>query len=187
MIDAALAFLQGQLNKYLKLKTGDDGVVHLTNLTNDSGKVVLDEVGMMLVNLEEEKMMRNQNPYQPGPDGSFEKVSPEVNLNLTVLFAANFGESEEDYLEGLHDLSLVGTFFQSRNMFTPRTHPDLDPGIARLVVELQSLTFEQQSQLWSYLGGGYFPSLIYKVRMVTLQEKEIQSAAPPITEVNLFD
>lgn len=187
MIDATLAFLQSQLNTYLKLKTGNEGVVHLTNLTNDTGKVILDEVGMMLVNLEEEKMMRNQNTYQTGPDGSYEKVRPEVNLNLTVLFAANFGESEEDYLEGLHDLSLVGTFFQSRNIFTPGTHPDLDAGIARLVVELQSLTFEQQGQLWSYLGGNYFPSLVYKVRMVTLQEKEIQSVAPPVTEVNLFD
>jgi hypothetical protein len=187
MIEQTLVFLKTQLNAYLKLKTGEENKLSLTPLTDNAGKTVLKDLGIVLVNIEEERMLRNQEPFQPSGDGSFIKVNPELNLNLFILVAANFGDKENDYRESLKFLAHVATFFQSRNVFTPANSPQLDSKIKRLVVELVSLSFESQNNLWASFGVSYLPSLLYKIRMVSLQETEIQMEAPPITEANLFD
>jgi hypothetical protein len=187
MFEKALIFLKEQLNAYLLLKTAVAGKITLSPLTDGNGKVVLKDLGIVLVNLEEEKTLRNQGVLQQGDDGKYKKINPEINLNLFILIAANFGDKENDYRESLKFLSYVAAFFQSRNVFSPLTHPTLDAAINRLVVELVSLSFENQNNLWASLGGKYLPSLLYKVRMVTIQEMEVQMEAPPITEANLFD
>jgi hypothetical protein len=187
MIEKALVFIRNRLNSYLKLKTGEDNKISLTNLTDNSGKTILKEVGIVLVNLEEETSIRNQEPYRQGPQGSFEKVSPGLHLNLYLLIAANFGESENDYRESLKFLSHIATYFQGNGLFTPTSHPDLDTGISRLSVEHYSLSLESQNNLWASLGAKYLPSLVYKIRMICLKEEEISMVAPPVTEVNLFD
>ena len=52
--------------------------------------------------------------------------------------------------------------------------------IERLVVELYSLNLEQQNHLWGYLGGKYLPSVVYKVRLVRIQEDAVRGEARPI-------
>ncbi len=187
MIEKTLVFLKNQLNAYLRLKTGEDGKVSLSSLTDSGGKTVLKDLGIVLVNVEEERMLRNQEPFQPGENGSFIRINPELHLNLFILIAANFGDKENDYRESLKFLSHVATFFQSRNVFTTANSPQLDENIRRLTIELVSLSFESQNNLWASFSVSYLPSLLYKIRMVTLQEKEIQMEAPPITEANLYD
>jgi hypothetical protein len=76
---------------------------------------------------------------------------------------------------------LVLTYFQSHPAFTPDEFPALDPGIEKLVVELQSLNFEQLNQIWAFIGGKHLPSVIYKVRMVALQDQVQKTVQPPLT------
>jgi hypothetical protein len=187
MFEKALIFLREQLNNYILLKTGVDGKIKLTPLLDGNGKVVVKDLGIVLVNLEEEQSMRNQNPFQVDKNGNYSKVNPEINLNIYLLIVANFGDKESDYRESLKFLSYVASFFQSRNVFTPGTHPSMDPLISRLAVDLVSLSFENQNNLWGALGTKYMPSLLYRVRMIRIKEDEVMSEAPPITQANLTD
>ena len=185
MIDVTFTFLKNQLKAYFKLKKNADTKVHISNLTDNSGKTIAKELTLTLVNINEENLLRNQNPYKETEDGNYARINPEINLNLYCLITSNFGDKETDYEESLKFLSLAATFFQVRNVFTHKNTPDLDSRIKQLIIELQNPTFEEQNNLWSFTGTSYLPSLLYKIKMVTLQEEETIMEAPPITEANL--
>ena len=187
MIDVTFLFLKNQLKAYLKLKKNAEEKVHISKLTDNAGKTIAKELTLTLVSIDEERLLRNQNLYQETEEGSFAKTNPEINLNLYCLITSNFGDKETDYEESLKFLSLAATFFQSRFVFNHKTSPDLDNGIKQMIVELQSPSFEEQNNLWSFVGASYLPSLLYKIKMITLKEAETLMEAPPITEANLTE
>jgi len=107
-------------------------------------------------------------------------LEPELKLNLHLLFAANF----KVYDQALKYISHVLTYFQSHPSFTSVEYPPLDTWIEKLTTELQSLSYEQLNQVWAFIGGKQLPSVIYKVRMVSLQAMVPTLIQPPITEIN---
>lgn len=106
-------------------------------------------------------------------------LEPELKLNLYILFAANF----KIYDQALKFISYVLTYFQSHSSFTSDGYPTLDPRIKKLTVELQSLNYEQLNQVWAFIGAKQLPSVIYKVRMVVLQDEAATAIQPPITHI----
>ena len=76
------------------------------------------------------------------------------------------------------------TYFQSHGHFTSDTYPALDQRIGKLIVELQALNYEQINQLWAFIGGKQLPSIIYKLRMVVLQDQVQADVQPPIMIIN---
>jgi hypothetical protein len=82
-------------------------------------------------------------------------------------------------------LSYILQFFQYQNVFTPISHPALDSRIQKLIVDLYSLNFEQVNHLWSTLGGKYLPSVLYKVRQVTVDEDITTSEGGFIKQIQL--
>ena len=82
-------------------------------------------------------------------------------------------------------LGSIIQFFQYQNVFDHLTHPALHPNIKGLVVDLYSLNFEQVNHLWSTLGGKYLPSVMYKVRQVTIDEDATISESGFIKEIQL--
>jgi hypothetical protein len=197
MIHTSLSFLANELNEYLKLRTGTPGVdrVYLTSVATENGGVVIPDksVGMSLINIEEERVYRDQKTSFINNDGVVEYRNPEINLNLYVLISANFqdmdvDDSSDDYVEGLKQLSFIISFFQAKNVFTPENSPSLasyDPNIQRLVVSLYSYSFEQLYNFWSVVGARYLPSVLYKISLVSFQEENILQANPPIEKVRI--
>ena len=53
-----------------------------------------------------------------------------------------------------------------------------------MTVELQSLGYEQLNQIWAFIGGKQLPSVIYKVRMIVLQDETPAGIQPPLTVIN---
>ena len=169
-----MQFLAEELNKYLNSKfSGTDVsrpllVVDNIALAADSSSPepgLRNKAVLTLVNVEEESIS--------GQHGNLEKSSilqayknPRLNNNLYILLSMN----RTNYGESLDFLSHIITFFQNQSVFTPISHPTLDPSIQRLMVERNNVSFEQANQLWTILGGKYLPSVIYKVRQVTLDE-----------------
>jgi hypothetical protein len=88
-----------------------------------------------------------------------------------VLFSVHF----KNYNVGLQYLSLIAKFFQSKRYFTPKNSPRLDEEVSYLNLELYTLNFEQINQMWGAIGAKYRPSVLYKVRMLTIQEDEVIS------------
>lgn len=170
MIDKALTFLRDEVNGFIKLKTEDDSQVKLSNVVAQNGDIGFDNIGLSLVNIEEEKTNKTQVSYKESDNGRISKYNPEIRLNIYILFASNFGKN---YKEALQFLSYVIGFFQSKNVFDHQSTPGLNENIEKLIVELVTLSFEQQNHLWGATGAKYMPSVMYKVRMLTIQEDQV--------------
>lgn len=197
MLHTSLTFLTNELNEYLKLRTGTPTVdrVFLTSVATESGGVVIPNksLGLSLINIEEERVYKDQKSSVINNNGNVEYVNPEIKLNLYVLISANFqdimeNDTSDDYVEGLKQLSLIISFFQAKNVFTPDNSPTLtsyDKNLKRLVVELYSYSFEQLYNFWSVVGTKYLPSVLYKIRLVSFQEGEFFDSGVPIEKIGI--
>ncbi len=129
------------------------------NATNDPPILI------SLINIEENRISRDPKNYiQSG--SQIQLKNPAVHLNLTLLFTAL--TSVRGYEFALKNLQDVILFFQGKYVFDQINTPDMDPGIEKLIMEMVSLNTEQLDHIWSILGGKYFPSVVYKVRMITI-------------------
>ncbi|CAN5773309.1 hypothetical protein BH11BAC3_BH11BAC3_32630 [soil metagenome] len=179
MIDKALKFISDELNSYLltKLSFPDSPKIILDNiarLQDSSGGGSANKIILSLVNIEEDRISKNPENFYKSDDNKVVYKNPPVMLNLYCLFAYNHADSDSSstnhYEEALLYISYVVRFFQHRNVFTSATAPSLDSGIEKLLMELHSLGFEQLNQLWAVLGGKYLPSVLYKMRLVMIDE-----------------
>ncbi len=181
MIDKSLLFIRNELNGYLKLNTGStDEKAALANIINQDGKTGIPDntLGITLVNIEEERTNKAQIPSKIVKNDLATSINPEIRLNLYVLLTANFNK----YDEALKIISLVVRFFQGRNYFDHQSYPALDPSIQRIMADLYTINFEQINQLWGALGAKYYPSVIYKLRMLTVLEGQVEEILPVIKE-----
>jgi uncharacterized protein DUF4255 len=182
MLHLAADFLTRELNAYLLARTGADfGAALLTRIATDAGKWAIpdDQVGVALVNVEEERALKSQLPQAVLADGRHVLLEPEIKLNLHLLFAAYF----KNYDQGLRQLSHVLAFFQSHPVFTRERYAALDRRIEKLGVDLISPSYEQLNQIWAFVGAKQLPSALYRVRMIALQDAEPGALHPPITKI----
>lgn len=186
VIEKSLTFISNQLDTYLKQRLGDNEnkkKVVLSNVLKQTGEVAIeqDQLAIGLVNIEEESIGKSQKAYLRQSNGMHQKTRPEIKLNLYLLIVARFGE----YEEALKAISYVISFFQSRNVFESNKHPAMHESLDKLVFELQTMSFEQINHLWGAMGAKYMPSVLYKMRMLTVREEEIEGDVLPIIEVNI--
>lgn len=184
MIDNALKIIANELNKYVvrKLDPDRDPTTTKRIAIGNIAKVQDSEGGgprpdavsapgiVSLVNIEEERNTRSVNNYVKVND-RIEYKNPKVFLNLYCLFSIN----HSSYETSLQYLSLIIQFFQYRNVINQKNTPAdnglaLDPKIEKLIFDMVSLNAEQINHLWAVLGGKYFPSVLYKVRMLTIED-----------------
>lgn len=196
MIHSVLEFLTQELNSFIKLKVGDPLTtrIFLSGVTNEAGIAIPDQsLGLSLINIEEERTNKEQQSRFVNAVGKVEKRNPEIQLNLYVLITANFqnkqaNNTSDDYVEGLKQLSYAIAFFQSKNVFTPENSPALsgfDDTLKKIVVELYSYSFEQLYNFWSVVGAKYLPSVLYKVKTLTIQENAIQERGESVEQIFL--
>jgi hypothetical protein len=184
MIDIALQFLRAELNTFLLTATGSDRIkVELSSVVDDTGKYAFaqDLIGASIINIEEERTVKTHLPQYAYLNGQHVISEPDLKLNLYLLFAANF----KVYNEALKYLSYILIYFQSHPSFTQEEFPGFDSRIEKLILELQSPTFEQWNQIWGFNGGKQLPSIMYKLRMVILQPDVPESVQPPLTRIGV--
>src|SRR3954471_13848558 len=115
MIDKALRFLTDEMNAYLDLQNGSpagESLIVLTNVADDSSggwAIPSQKLGVSLINIEEEKVFKDQQTQFRNANGDFEQYNPEIKLNLYMLVCANFvSENGDDkYEQGLKQLSRI--------------------------------------------------------------------------------
>ena len=187
MIDKALEVLAKGIQEYLvrlpDLNINSQETAKVTHIVKADGSLEIpsDSIGLCLVNVEEERVIKSQYAVMPSDDGTrISHINPDIKLNLFVLIAAHF----TTYQTGLKFLSGAIQFFQSKNVFTRQNTPNMDRYLEKLVVELYSLNFEQQNHLWGALGAKYLPSVLYKVRIVVVDEQTAIDDQRPIKAVN---
>jgi hypothetical protein len=187
LLEKPLQFIESSLNNYLRLRnrgTGNDTYLELTDVVDDQGKFAVSQskVGMSLINIEEERVNRAQIPEViRGENGAVGYTNPEIRLQLHLLFVANF----KDHDDSVKNISAVISYFQSNSVFTPSKYPELDGNVEKIIVELGSYGFEQLSYIWGILGTNYRPSVIYKIRLVAIQE-DFQQRSGAIVDKTVY-
>lgn len=136
---------------------------------------------LTVVNIEEERVLKSQSATSFTSGGTYTHQNPSIRINFYLLISAYF----EDYKLGLEFLAGSIRSFQSKNVFTHQNTPQLDNEIQQLIVEMHTLGLEEQKNLWKTIGAGYLPSVLYKVRSLSIQEEAITKEQPPITAVNI--
>ncbi len=182
-MDRILDFLAAELNAYLRARTGLlSDKVKPSSIVDEAGKYAMDDdsIGLALINVEEDRVVKNQLKDYKIREGRHIVTQPELKLNLFVMCAANF----KKYDQSLKYLTHVLTFFQARPVFTPETYPGLGSDITRLVIELQKLNYDQLNQIWAFIGGKQLPSVVYRIGMVSLQDESEINVQPPITRIS---
>ena len=181
--------IDDHLTPFLKQKTGDDQIfvipANISEINESNQEKITGKIIMSLVNIEEDRTNNvNDTRYRKDLTDRRPPVAnmrPPVYINLYILFASNF-ENEikgEKYLNGLHLISQIVSFFQSQNVFNPENSPNLKAhDIEELIFELRSLTFPDLNNLWGILGSKYMPSVLYKVRLLTINEQQAQGVTP---------
>jgi hypothetical protein len=192
MINDALKIIERGLELYIQgiLPDIQGRIVAMDNIAlfqkTGGSKEIDGRVVMTLVNIEEETTLKNFAPTQFRNEKRVYEAPP-VNLNLFVLFSV----ISEPYLVSLQILSLVIEFFQINRVISLETIPIPIPisgdRFNREIVlypSIYSATFEEVNQLWGSLGGKQFPSVIYKIPMVTITARKREDEVPVILEIN---
>ncbi|MCP4442091.1 MAG: DUF4255 domain-containing protein [Aureispira sp.] len=174
MIHDVINILAGELNRFLQSKHNimEEKVV-LSSLVNSDGTIAIqetDKIILTLANIEVDKTQSNTASYKQSSRGTFSKVMPPVNVNISILFSAYF--TSENYLEGLKFISSTIAFFQSRSgIFDAQNTPALAGVISGLNAELISLDYRDASNLWGLLGAKYLPSVMYKIKTLPIKHE----------------
>jgi hypothetical protein len=196
MIDKALKFIAEELNNYLltKLSFSDSKKIVLDNiakLSENGGGGSTNKVVLSLVNIEEDRLSKSPDNFFKTDDNKVVYKNAPIHLNLYCLFAYNHGDSDSEttnhYEEALLYISYVIRFFQYRNVFTASNSPAMDTGIEKLLMELHTVGFEQLNHLWAVLGGKYLPSVLYKMRLVVIDENLQSGVGELVRNVNVVD
>jgi hypothetical protein len=193
MIELVLNFLNTKLDGYLRLKqsiTDGTSAIQLANIAwNDNdpsvgvnGAGLPSNAFITLVNIEEDRISKSPENYVRKDNTTVFK-NPRIHLNLYVLFAVNLSS----YTESLKRLSFIIRFFQYQNVFTPLGSPDLPQGVEKLILDLHTLSFQDMNNLWGILGSKYLPSVMYKIRTITISEEFVQGDAPLVQHIGIND
>jgi len=142
----------------------------------------MNRVTPILINMEEEGHLRPSDRYSRiSTNGAREPVFPDVRLNLYVLFVSHF----LDYTDALYYLGLTVRYFQAHPVLNHKDVPEMLPEIDKLIVELVTLPFNEQNEVWNALRSAYHPSVLYRVKMVVFQDQPSVLGAGEIKEINI--
>lgn len=199
MIDNALKIIANEVNKYVlrkldpdrdpsstkRITTGNIARLQETESTGSRTESAAVPGILTLVNIEEERTLKASANFVRSNDKTAYR-NPGIQLNLYCLFAVN----HSSYDTSLQYLSLIIQFFQFRNVIDHKnTPPDnglmLDEKIDKLIFDMVTMNAEQVNHLWAILGGKYLPSVLYKARMVTIEDDTILLETDNINKISI--
>jgi hypothetical protein len=193
MISDAMTLLLRQLNDYIAQVDGGGGAPTQAVLGNvaqldnsDVAKDLENHLVLTLVNVEEERAMKNGQVARVRPGGDVGYMNRPFHLNLFLLFTANY----RLYATALRRLTQVLTFFQGKQQFTFGNSPGPNPPQSGIVdfslsMELLSLSFEEVNHLWGFLGGRQGPSAIFRGRLVVVADQRLLETGATLQELGL--
>jgi hypothetical protein len=184
MIGTTLEFLQKRLDEALRVQlegsldlgTADKVVLPVLNANAaESTSFTNGAVTMVLINLEEERLCREADPWRGGADPSGSRGhQPDLRLNLHLLFVARFSSS----VIAWNHLAAILNHFQVTPVLDAQTAPQLPNGLERLVFELLSQSFTELNDVWNALRSPYHPSLLYRARLLVLRDPTFRVPIP---------
>jgi hypothetical protein len=194
MVVEAIALLLRQLNQYIHQSDSNPAGTanpavwgNIAQLDNPEVVTELENhLVLTLVNFEEEKTLKNGSTFTRVLCGGVHYHNSPLYLNLFLLFSANY----RNYETALKRLAQVITFFQGQQTFTLHNSPGAGQNVTpiaelSLTMDLLSLSFEEVNYLWGSLGGKQLPFVIYRGRLVTIQDRRVLAGGGRIEEIEV--
>lgn len=176
MLNTIFTELTERLNEYLNAFYDIPEEIVSLGMPAGAGEETTNNLQVFLLNLERETSMGIGPAYQANTGNRYGRYLPAWNLNLYFTVAAIF--EDKRYADSLKLLSKALAFLQQNSTF--RTSDGNSYTIEPVTLSIQELT-----NVWSILGGRYYPSVVCKVRMLTIDGKEIKGTAEKITRPDL--
>lgn len=182
MIDQALLIITEELNQFLRLRfdLNEDKVI-LGPLIDQDGKIATQDENKIiftLVDIAEETLLKNNVGRK------FTGNRPDLFLNLKVLFSAYFNSL--NYTDSLKYLTAVIAFFHAKPVFNLSNSPSLvSTGIEKLNFDIFHQDSNAKNNLWATLGAKYMPSVVYKIRMLTVSDSTINQQVDNVLSIDL--
>lgn len=179
MIHQVLNHIAFELNQHLRRASiaGEDIVV-LANPVDTDGKpdqLTANKVILFLAGIE-----RDTFPGRANDSSQMLARNAPTFLNLHIVIAASF--TGRSYPEALKYLSRVIAFFQQFPILDRNTSPGLDPAIEKLLFDMENLDRRELNNLWGMFGGKYMPSVLYRIRMVSIDANSVTGRVNVITD-----
>ncbi len=184
MIGKALQFTKEILDQFLRNKFGlDESKVLLNKLIDSDGSIPTanqNKVVISLINVEKETNKPFYGRNQKMPNGNYSDINPYERYNLDILISSNF----DDYGETLKFLNSSIQFFQTNPGVDSTSFSNIPAGLNKLEFDIEKITYHQMHSLWTAMAAKYQPSVIYKMRLVTIQGNETDGFTPAVSNVS---
>jgi hypothetical protein len=177
MIYKIIYSLNQQLNDYLKscFRLTED-IAYVSSVKDNTNAFPANRVSVSIINIERELVGGIAYGRQNVSGNQSRKTAPGWQIKLYALIAAVF--SEKQYKESLQIMSGILTFIQKNNLlFIQGVSPSFS-------IEPVNLSLQELSNLWSIFGGSYYPSLICKIRLITINEQEITDLSTLVNQAD---
>lgn len=172
MISKALQFTNDVLDQFLINRFNlDESKVLLNHLIEANGNIPAanqNKIIISLINIEKETAKPFYNRNLQLDNGNYATINPSERYNLDVLISSNF----DNYAETLKFLNAVILFFQINPYLDKSVAANIPNGLEKLEFEIEKITYVQMQGLWTSMGAKYQPSVIYKMRLITIQGNE---------------
>lgn len=164
MIDRVLTYIAEGLGDYLGNRYEEAGrLAKVGEIGGDSMEQEMNRIVVTLLNVEREGAMGIGGGFQAEGKGFLQKQPPWY-LNMYFVVAAVF--EGKRYGEGVGMLGDAIGYLQQHPVFSPGTG-------GKFMIEPVSLSIQELTNVWSILGGRYYPSVVCKVRMLRFEGDEI--------------
>jgi len=162
-----LSYLSLSLSDFLKTTFNlNEDIVCIQPLSNIGQSNVLNKIYLTLVNIERETGHGIQFSQNNISNSHSQRGTPSWMMNFYILFSSVF--SDKQYEESLQILSTVFTYLQSNNTI------NLPQSSISFSIEPVNLSFNELSNLWSIMGGSYYPSILCKIRTLNVNSEEVK-------------
>ncbi|MBC8754351.1 DUF4255 domain-containing protein [Kordia sp. YSTF-M3] len=185
MIEKALQFTGKALNQFVKKKFGlDEDVVMINPIIDQSGSVPKEnqnKIIISLIHIEQDTTKQFYKRNQQLTTGNYTRTPQSYRYNLFTLITPNF----ENYSEALKFLDASIQFFQINEMIDATRNAEIPTELGKLEYEFQKgENYMQMQNLWTALGAKYQPSVIYKMKLVTIVSDEIEGFDAGINQIS---
>lgn len=141
------------------------GIVKVGDIVAEEKEEIMNKLVIALLSMERDTSQGVVPVNVRNNSGGFNHGQPPLNMNLNVVLAAVYDPRR--YGDALSVLSSAILFLQVNPFFA-------GPGGQKYTTEIVTLASEELSNIWTYMGGHYYPSVVIKIRKVVFDAGEIR-------------
>lgn len=174
MIKKILTYYAERLDEYLsRLHHQPEGLAEVGFVGNGTDERP-NKMVVSLINVERETAGGISAPVQRTVEG-YTRQTPPLLLNLNLMLAAVYDERR--YAESLSILSDTLKFVQSV--------PKFEVEEMSYTVEIMTLSPQDLNNIWTTLGGQYYPSVVCKLRRLVIDVEEITGSGATMKQPDI--